>query len=66
MSSKLVIVFATPQGAETPSIEVFFPTADEALAVSQSVRVGGTQSAWATYIQEVQSDVVGSFPNGDA
>ena len=62
MNSRLTIVFATPIGEDTLSIEVYFENRDEALEVAQTVRVGGTTNPWASYVENVEVTDLGQIP----
>ena len=62
---RLTILFATPTGEPTTSVDVSFATREIAIAVGETIRVGGTPNPWVTYIEEVNvvevPSEVGSF-----
>jgi hypothetical protein len=63
MSAKMVIVFATPIGVPSSSIEVDFPTPEEALEVSLTLRVGATDYPWISYVDD-EGVATSEFPDG--
>ena len=57
---RLTILFATPTDEPTVSVEVVFKTREIAIAVGDTIRVGGTPNPWVTYIEGVTPSEVGS------
>ena len=56
----LVILFATDQGDASPSIDINFSTktVEQVLAISNTIRVGGTVNPWATYVVSAEDNLI--------